>query len=315
MSVPAAWAMTVVFRAGFQYLRAQDTTEPSSWVTDVQEAEDEATVMICSFLVQQGICVSFIQRIPKADTYVGVDTDVAKTLINGLGYVALAILCLLIISTFVRGKMTTGAGLVRRVLANSQNGLAMTLSWLLYSISDWMVQEALYFNVHLAHVVNAFAATLTSIVVILILDFIADRLQEQIESDSGDSEESTTDVVTQNSAISKNLERTVRTIINSFGLFVGVSWERAFHVADETIAHGVGHMRHHPVVAKVSIAATTVCFVLPAWRMFIVPKALLSEEDHLMRIIEEEEQEEEEEEDLEHLEAQRIASEATGNPH
>lgn len=72
-----------------------------------------------------------------------------------------------------------------------------------------------------------------------------------------------------------SLEKALRTIIDGFGLLVGLAWDKAFDAADEAIVEGTHGLHEHVVIAKMAIAALLVLFVIPAWKWYIVPKACM----------------------------------------
>lgn len=77
-----------------------------------------------------------------------------------------------------------------------------------------------------------------------------------------------------------HLEKALRAVIASFGLLVGLSWEKAFDAAGEAIIEGVPFTASQPVVAKVVMALILVIMVLPGWQAFIVPMAQKRWQEH-----------------------------------
>merc|ERR1712151_725072 len=77
-----------------------------------------------------------------------------------------------------------------------------------------------------------------------------------------------------------NLEKAIRSIINSFALAVGLSWEKAFHAALETVIKSNPIMDKHYVISQVLLAFGNCVLIMPVWLSFIVPMAKKTWQDH-----------------------------------
>jgi len=125
--------------------------------------------------------------------------------------------------------------------------------------------------------VCSLGSTMASIALIYVLDFLADREIGDVQA--------------------------LRSLIFCTSITVGLSWEKAFHEAEHSIAHNdklqlsPGMEKVFPLMVSVSLALV----VLPAWRWYILPKN--------MEIDEEFESDESEEEGEEGSEKEKRSSE------
>jgi len=71
-----------------------------------------------------------------------------------------------------------------------------------------------------------------------------------------------------------HVEDVLRNLIKSIAVFVGLSWEKAFDVAQLIVVENVPLLMDHQVVAKVLLALLVCAFMLPGWYWYIMPKAL-----------------------------------------
>jgi len=83
---------------------------------------------------------------------------------------------------------------------------------------------------------------------------------------------------------SRNTEKALRTVIAGLGIVIGLSWEIAFNVAEETIALQMNVFKKHPVLMKNGVAMALVAFILPGWMKFIAPMSLMHRDWHQKRI-------------------------------
>ena len=85
-----------------------------------------------------------------------------------------------------------------------------------------------------------------------------------------------------------NWENVLRTLIQGFGLLVGLSWDKAFDVAEFGIVFGFENtLTKRPVISRIVLGLSLVAFVLPAWIWYVVPLAQMSEAE-IEAIIDEE---------------------------
>mmetsp|Transcript_91615 Transcript_91615/g.163057 ORF Transcript_91615/g.163057 Transcript_91615/m.163057 type:complete len:614 (-) Transcript_91615:36-1877(-) len=72
----------------------------------------------------------------------------------------------------------------------------------------------------------------------------------------------------------------LRAIIDGLAMVVGISWDKAFETAHESIASGIPFMEKHQVIGTGLTAVGLIAFVLPAWFWYIAPKAWKKVEEH-----------------------------------
>lgn len=71
---------------------------------------------------------------------------------------------------------------------------------------------------------------------------------------------------------SDSCKKALKGLITSLGLLVGISWEGAFAMGVEEIAVN-WETKGHQLAVKIFLALSLVMIVLPAWRLFILPKS------------------------------------------
>jgi len=79
-------------------------------------------------------------------------------------------------------------------------------------------------------------------------------------------------------------EKTVRVLVSGLGVGVGLSWELAFNVAEDTAAGNLRDFQMHPVLTKLSIALVASGLAMPTWMRFIAPMAQMHQNWHQRRI-------------------------------
>merc|ERR1712113_1078306 len=99
----------------------------------------------------------------------------------------------------------------------------------------------------------AFVVSALAVLCIIILDRVADRLEQR-----SDTEAQRLLKRFEAEHLHSGLHRGLRIIISALGLCVGLSWEKAFDMAHEAIAEGTPAIKHHPVIAKFAIAVLVV---------------------------------------------------------
>jgi len=77
-----------------------------------------------------------------------------------------------------------------------------------------------------------------------------------------------------------HVEDAIGSLIKSIAVFVGISWEKAFSVAENIVVQKVPLLMDHQVVSKVSLALLVCAFMLPGWYWYIMPKALMDRGAH-----------------------------------
>lgn len=251
------------------------------WAEEMCETEDEAHSLILSFLLSRIAVWKVTGRIiPLHDSEEPIRHP-TRDILHMLSFIPLGLLFLfgsVLVRKYVPPIEKLGGRdatkFYMRALNNLQTVSGVTLSWVACIVGFWIVQLLLdgtqLDSIEMAKVVNAFSLTLFAIVAIIIVDKIAD----------GFAERKTNRVSINEAEHFENLEKLLRTVIDSFALLVGLLWELASDAAIETIIEGNDNLDHHRVLSKVGIAVLMFCFVFTAWLKYVVPPAQKSSEDH-----------------------------------
>lgn len=137
----------------------------------------------------------------------------------------------------------------------------------------------------MAKIANAVTITFIAVVCVVAVDFIADSIRgvdakAMVGADGQSRLGHVIDDVVDVEDITDNVERVFRTVIDAFGLLVGLCWEKATDAAMETVVLGTCEFAEHPVLTKVLIAVVMLVCVFTAWIKYIVPKAQKTHEEH-----------------------------------
>lgn len=251
------------------------------WAEEMCETEDEAHSLILSFLLSR-IAVWHVtgRMIPLHDSEDPIRHP-THDILHMLSFIPVGLLVLLVsvlVLKYVDPIQILGGKDPTKFYMRTLNSLrtvsGVTMSWVACIVGYWIVQLLLdgtqLDSMEMAKVVNAFSLTVFAIVAIIIVDKIADGLAER-KSDR---------VSIDEAEHFENLEKFLRTVIDSFALLVGLLWELASDAAIETIIEGNVHLSQHRVLSKIGIAVLMFCFVFTAWLKYVVPPAQKSSEDH-----------------------------------
>lgn len=145
-------------------------------------------------------------------------------------------------------------------------------------------------------IANAFFITIASVFCVIILDKCADKAKVEKNETSARKGDQTNTNAEQSLSLDllkvswdrlqnqttdvSNIERAIRTVIDSFGLLVGLCWEKATDAAIETIIEGHHTLHHHMVISKICAAVVVLLFMFPAWLYIIIPSAEMTAEEH-----------------------------------
>jgi hypothetical protein len=190
-----------------------------------------------------------------------------------------------------------------RALSSIQIIIAMTMSWSALYLFFWITADLFEVDHHFVEIISAAVLTGFAIIGILVLDAVADKVEESsipdFESETID-ESSTSGLPKKKQSVAgdvlgaavdihqealkqaldlKNMEQALRTLIDSFALAVGLAWEKAFHAALVTVVMNVPFSKHHRVIANFSMALFSCTLMLPIWLKFMVPMAQRSVSD------------------------------------
>jgi hypothetical protein len=191
-----------------------------------------------------------------------------------------------------------------RALSGLQAFGTMAIAWVVLRLGEWIVvlllTGTILYSHDMVHIVNAALLSVVSIICVICLDFFADRaaVEDNLSNDTNDMARSNTsrpnadDVRQQFMKTFENFryasrdvtifERALRSVIQSFGLLVGLCWERATDAAIDTIIEGNGLLNRHHVWSKILAAALVLVVMGRAWLKYILPFAEMSAEEHEM---------------------------------
>lgn len=265
------------------------------WGEELSEVEDDSMGLILSFLVRQIALFSICHRmlpIRGDPSFLPSASQIAN-----LALWSLAFMVLMLITATVRhhlrkinflDKLSWG----KHLSETWECTCAMTMSLCLCRVGEWSMRN-LVREPAMCLVASAAATTTIVLVAIVVLDKVADKLtpEKRVSAQvrkSFESELQKTSVSEMawagTNVSSKHVlqmqEHSLRKIIEALGLAVGLSWERAFHAAEETLIDGIPVAHAHVVVSKALFATILLMVVFPAWLWYIIPKARLTEEDH-----------------------------------
>lgn len=250
------------------------------WRAEVCEAEDEASSLILSFLINQlGIWKITGRMMPlhgEEDASLHTESEISEMACFGAGAMLLlgvSSVAAKIVPALPRLGGNAPMSFQSRLFTGFQMLCAMSMSWFALDVGFWVMQRVLHGTLldsfAMAQVVNALGLTAASILCIIVLDRIADRWQEKSQVDGSDEEKAY-----------EHLERAFRKVIEAFGLLVGLVWEKASDAAIEIIVEGNSHLAHHPVISKIMAFFLVSLLLFRAWLQFIVPLATKSKEQH-----------------------------------
>lgn len=238
------------------------TKDEEHWMGAVEEAENDVIALSLSFLIT-AVCRGFI--IGRVYAYQAAREP------RGISFTQVWTLFGCAMFWFVVAMLTTWAGLVlehgpmaERIIKISKSVTMFASCWCLIFWADWFLYELGFEGTRIeACLIMALILTAFAAVEIFMIDAVADRLAHH------------------------NAQRGLRYTIVSLGVLVGFSWEKAFDIAMEDIAHSSHILGIPPTTFLHILAMMLLVVVLPAWYYYILPKTIES--------IEEEEEERERE--------------------
>lgn len=177
--------------------------------------------------------------------------------------------------------------------------IAMTMSWLALYLFYW-ISAAMFTTIGqgFLEIISAAILTACALMGIIVLDQVADKVVE-LTGDGEDGEshvspelggaskkgEATIQLIANKPASpvseaiqmeafdSSNLEKAIRSIIDSISLSVGLAWEHAFHAAFEVVIEENAMLNEHRIFSKLGMATLSCWLMTPVWLKFIVPMA------------------------------------------
>lgn len=275
------------------------------WVDGAAEGEDEAFALAIGFLIAQMILFSVTGKLQPMH---GVTKDHTLCEVRHLMLWVGVCLPALIVASYFRSRLEERKDLAmhgftaERAVSFAQHLSAFTGGWLLLKAFEWMMSIYVK-NMALGMIINAFVVTMISVIAIYFLDMWADNLDDPANHQNTPIADDSDSIVPPGSpdfevgnfmsavggeALDKsNHARALRTVMDAFSFLTGLSWEKAFAVANDTLVVGVPVLHRHTVLAKIGISAFLVLLVLPAWLWYVVPKAMKPVEWHQKNIQEE----------------------------
>lgn len=165
--------------------------------------------------------------------------------------------------------------------------VAMSMSWLSLVFFNCLTMRMFPgISEEFDEIISAAALTVSAIGGIIALDLCADKVDEAAKEEA----EKMSYIAQQNMMagvagkqaleVSTNLEKAIRTLISSFALAVGLSWEKAFHAALHTVIASNETMSQHYVISQALLALGNFILIAPVWLSFIVPMAKKTVQDH-----------------------------------
>lgn len=177
-----------------------------------------------------------------------------------------------------------------RVCMNQTTG--MVISWLaLFLGTDlwevWLHGTPLS-SPEMAEVFNAFSLTVTAVLFICFLDKLADYVKHKmpkvtikaLDADISKQLSQKSEEETKVQHANAPLEKAVRKVIESFGILVGLCWEKACHAAMETMIESTPMLNEHRVISNAMAACILAGFIFPAWYYYVAPMAYKSVAEH-----------------------------------
>ncbi|CAE7899690.1 unnamed protein product [Symbiodinium microadriaticum] len=135
--------------------------------------------------------------------------------------------------------------MVQRILANC------TAFALFYS-TTWYAKEMLELSGPAQSLVVALGVTWCAFIALLLLDYLADL-----------------------ECTGERFDRALRQMVAPISVFIGFGWKGAFAAAGTTLVQDI-HL-FSPPLENLLMTLILLCFVLPAWRMYILPVVMLDE--------------------------------------
>jgi hypothetical protein len=196
------------------------------------------------------------------------------------------------------GSDPTGLGM--RTLSGLQSLGQMSIAWVALRLGEWttilVMKGSILYSHDMVHIVNAAFLSILSVIAVVLLDFFADKSNEVVQpsleetNDPSVASMALTDVNISKTwehfrAASRDLsiiERALRSVIQSFGLLVGLCWERATDAAIDTIIEGSDLLNRHHVWSKILAAVLVLLVMGKAWLKYILPFSEMSADEHEM---------------------------------
>mmetsp|Transcript_24243 Transcript_24243/g.60545 ORF Transcript_24243/g.60545 Transcript_24243/m.60545 type:complete len:549 (-) Transcript_24243:162-1808(-) len=264
----------------------QHEVEIEEWREAACEAEDDGCSIFMSYIVKALVMTHMFGNEYHKIIEEHTSFDLWMLLIAQLSFVGA-----LIAFTFWRRGLDHGnhaadvpTSTYMRCMSSLNIVLAMSMSWL--SLEFFKVFTMVLFpgiSEEFDKIVSAAILTGCGIVGIMLLDRCADKVDEVAQEQASQATSMHEHILMshpQTIVHVTNLERAIRSLINGFALAVGLSWEKAFHAALETVIETNTAMHDHYVISQALLALGNCVLIMPVWLSFIVPMAKKSVRDH-----------------------------------
>lgn len=213
------------------------------WAEETAETENDVMALCISWLIIQAVRLFILGTLPNTE---GEDKENAvipwsapiQLLIGGLVFSVVQLLR----SAFVKDKNKS----FPRVLKWSETILAMAMAWCLHFGVVWAVTCYGFKEGAWSAVMGSMITTFTALGLIFLLDMLADAEWTDAEVDDS-----------------------LRTFIEAFGILIGFSWEKSFDAAVGGLAEDP-RIPCSPPVAKLLMALVLAGMVIPAWKWYIL---------------------------------------------
>lgn len=144
------------------------------WQEEARDAENEALVLMSSYLFNQYVAFRLTGRVPAMDVIEREAQDSAPGM-EGMALWFLGFVALLLIFTYV--NFTCQAeGIATRLLTNMQDFLAASSCWCALRFGCWWSLQTRENRMAVAYVVNALAISVLAILAMILIDVVADRI-------------------------------------------------------------------------------------------------------------------------------------------
>jgi len=214
------------------------------WMEHSEECENDMFALCSGFLTTM-----VVRYVVTSDSPSGHDGTNGKTkseaaymMIAGLVFAVLS----MIATCLVRSEYASeDKSLKMRLAVVFQDYVSMSMAWNFYFGGAWLYYAQLggHTELNTGKIVLALAFSVVCMFFVFIVDCISDGGQAD--------------------------EKSMRQLIVAMGVLVGLSWEHAFHTSLSTLADVSGH----PAKVNTVIAVALVAVTMPAWRLYILPKA------------------------------------------
>mmetsp|Transcript_11864 Transcript_11864/g.21680 ORF Transcript_11864/g.21680 Transcript_11864/m.21680 type:complete len:516 (+) Transcript_11864:42-1589(+) len=223
------------------------------WMEQVEDAENDIIALAVGFLTMQAVRFYLCGESVPFHAHDQPPEKVTQTQINELFVAAVffgVLTCVIAMLQEVLPAAQHAGEQTRRLFHLATNVSSMAMAWCLLFWGDWQLFE-LGLDVRnrvSGCILLGLVLTMLSLLAIFVLDFLAD-----------------------NGRMGK---KALRSLILALGVLVGFSWEKAFDVAMEDIAHSNFGLGIPPSVKVLGQTAILCVVVIPAWYKYILPHAI-----------------------------------------